>query len=322
MTIGQWLRRAGQSDEAIENFWSVVLVSALSETVERASLQAARKVFVDGFLVSSRGYHLQVPRVALGEVYGDRLQRWLQDHGVLLRLSTPVRCVFGTQAAVQGVRLADGQSLDFDFVVAALPWRQIGELFDTQIAAALPWLEAVRSLPSVPITGVHLWYDRPIMNLPHAVLIGRLSQWVFSRGSSAAADCDAPRFYYQVVISASRQLAASDRQDVIGRVTDELGAIWPEARAARLLHARMVTESEAVFSPTPEVELLRPSQQTQVQGLFLAGDWTATGWPATMEGAVRSGYLAAEGILQALGRPRSLVAPDLDRSRLARLSVR
>jgi len=203
-----------------------------------------------------------------------------------------------------------------------LPWRHVGELFDTEIAAALPWLEAVRTMPSVPITGVHLWYDRPIMNLPHAVLIGRLSQWVFSRGSSAAADSAAPRFYYQVVISASRQLAASGRQDVVGRVTDELGAVWPEARAARLLHARMVTEPEAVFSPSPEVELLRPLQQTPVRGLFLAGDWTATGWPATMEGAVRSGYLAAERILQALARPRPLVVPDLPRGRLARLSVR
>jgi squalene-associated FAD-dependent desaturase len=322
VTIGAWLRREGQSAEAIEHFWGVVLVSALGESVERASLPAARKVFVDGFLVSRRAYPLQVPRVPLGEVYGQRLQDWLQARGVVLHLSTPVHRVLGSRDAVRGILPADGRRLDFDFVVAAVPWRPLGELFDAEMAPALPWLESMRTLASSPITGVHLWYDRPIMSLPHAVLVGRLGQWVFNRGSSVAGDPPRTRFYYQVVISASRNVAAGDRQEVIRRVTDELGAIWPEARRAELLHARLVTEPEAVFSPSPEFEPLRPAQQTPVRGLLVAGDWTATLWPATMEGAVRSGYLAAERIFEASGSPRPILVPDLHRGFLARLLVR
>jgi uncharacterized protein with NAD-binding domain and iron-sulfur cluster len=195
------------------------------------------------------------------------------------------------------------------------------------LQARLPQVAAASTIEPAPITGVHLWFDRPITSLRHAVLVGRLSQWLFNRGWSndvarQEAAAGEPGHYYQVVISASRSLAGRTSESVAQEVCQELAAIWPAAREARLLHSRVVTEPHAVFSTRPDFELLRPAQRTSVPGLLLAGDWTVTGWPATMEGAVRSGRLAAEGVLAQLGRPRPLLSRDLPRAWLSRLLIR
>jgi uncharacterized protein with NAD-binding domain and iron-sulfur cluster len=194
-------------------------------------------------------------------------------------------------------------------------WRRLATLFDEQLQARLPILTRLDEIESAPITGVHLWFDRAITELPHAVLVGRLSQWIFRR---SAVDGNEGH-YYQVVISASRHLAGRDREAIVAEVCDDLRAIWPAAREARLLHARVVTDQEAVFSVQPGMEACRPQQRTSIPNLFLAGDWTATGWPATMEGAVRSGYLAAEAMLESLGTPEQITRPGLPRAPLARV---
>ena len=125
--------------------------------------------------------------------------------------------------------------------------------------------------------------------------------------------------YYQVVISASRSLVGQDRDTVAKQIRGELDEIFPAARGARLLHVQVVTEKEAVFSVVPGVDSLRPGQRTPIANLMLAGDWTATGWPATMESAVRSGLLAAESVLEAEGQSASLLVPDFQSGWLARL---
>jgi uncharacterized protein with NAD-binding domain and iron-sulfur cluster len=154
-------------------------------------------------------------------------------------------------------------------------------------------------------------------------LPGRTSQWLFNRGvHSAGAIAATFGHNYQIVISASGNLAELSRDTVVDEVLRDLKSIWPTARDAKLLQARMVTEQHAVFSLLPGVEQLRPSQRTAVSNLFLAGDWTATGWPATMEGAVRSGYLAAEGVLSRFGQPSGMLVPDLPQPRLSQWLLR
>ncbi len=317
-TVLQWLESNGQSHAAIAGFWSVVLVSALGESLDRASLFAARKVIVDGFLSSASAYQIDVPQVPLGELYGGRLAEGLGQRGVELRLGAAVRNIsFDGRPIVQ---LANGETMRPDFVIVAVPWSKVPEIVDASVSSSRSWLPAMSEVPSAPITGVHLWFDRPIMNLPHAVLVGRLSQWIFNRGRRESAE--GAGHYYQVVISASYALADRQRDQIAAQVQQELAAIWPEASTARLLHARVVTEHGAVFSPRPGVESLRPSQTTSCERIYLAGDWTDTGWPATMESAVRSGYLAAEGIARALGSPKKIVVDDLPRGLLARLLIR
>jgi protoporphyrinogen oxidase len=287
-TIGEWLRRHGQSDRAIERFWSVVLVSALGETVDHASLSAARKVFRDGFLASRRASELVLPRRPLGAIFHDRLGKWLAEEGVEVHLGTPVRRVEGRQGRAGAVALADGTRREFDSVIVAVPWRNVKSLFTEDLLAAMPALANVERIEPAAITAVHLWFDRPIAPLAHAVLIGRLSQWVFVDTG--------PANHCQVVISGSHRLPERTHDALLAEVRGELESVWPAAHEARFLHGRVIIWPAAVFSVTPGVDRFRPPQQTPIENLALAGDWTATGWPATMEGAVRSGFRAVEAL--------------------------
>jgi squalene-associated FAD-dependent desaturase len=316
-TIGDWLREHRQSARAIELFWTPVIVSALSETVDRASVSAARKVFVDGFLATRTGYELRIPQVPLGEFYGARLEKWLDQNGITMRFGCPVKQVIGGASGIREIALGDGRHARCDAVILAVPWRRLGELLDEPLHAALPELRSIDKIESAPITAVHLWFDRPITDLAHAVLPGRTSQWLFNRGRQECFESSA--HHYQVVISASRNLADQSREQTTAQVVNELRSIWPIVKDAKLLQSKAITEQHAVFSPLPGADRFRPPQKTSIPNLFLSGDWTATGWPATMEGAVRSGYLAADAVLSNFGKGTKLLVPDRQRSWLARL---
>jgi uncharacterized protein with NAD-binding domain and iron-sulfur cluster len=133
---------------------------------------------------------------------------------------------------------------------------------------------------------VHFWYDREVLPFPHAVLVDCLGQWVFRRENG----------YLQVVVSAAAALKTLGREETERRIIEELRGLFPRLQNAKLLRSKVVIEQNATFRAVPGVDAFRPSQKTPVPGLFLAGDWTDTGWPATMEGAVRSGHLAAKAI--------------------------
>jgi squalene-associated FAD-dependent desaturase len=321
-----WLLRNGQTVRTINLYWATVLVSALNERLEQMDFGHARKVFLDGFLRNRAGYRMEIPLVPLGELYGTRLEAWLRAHRVEVRLTTGVRTL---SEAGDAVLLRSGERIAADFVILAVPFDRVRALLPDALAARLPTLGQLDAIEASPITGVHLWFDRPVCPLEHAVTVGRLIQWVFNhtaiqgrsaQGIVANGEGQGPNQgqYLQLVISAAYDLLALDKAAILEAVLAELAEIWPAARSARLLRSWVVTEHGATFAVRPGIDALRPAQRTGVPGLFLAGDWTATGWPATMEGAVRSGYRAAEGILQDLGRPETLVRPGLATAPLAR----
>lgn len=315
-----WLRQNGQTDTTIDRFWGVVLVSALSETLDRISIAHARKVLADAFLANSKGWELWIPKVPLDDLYGDHLLRWLQRQGGAVSLKTPVRRVVIDGDRATCLELRNGRRLEADQFVLAVPHRAVNGLLPESLLAS-PQLCGIRRLQSAPIAAVHLWFDRPITSLPHAVLVGRQSQWFFN-GSAIGRFCPevaGPLFYCQVVISAARTVYEQKHKATITLVLNELAQVWPRLRQAQLVHSRVIIERDAVFSPTPEADRCRPVQQTPIANLQLAGDWTQTGWPSTMEGAVRSGYLAAENVLQHMGRPAKLLRPDLPIGFLSKL---
>jgi squalene-associated FAD-dependent desaturase len=328
-----WLRRHRQSARAIERFWSTVLVSALNERLDRMDFGHARKVFVDGFLSQRHGFEMELPLVPLGELYGLRLESWLKDHAVDVRLTTGVRHVdLDEDGGLRGVVLRSGEPIPADFVIVAVSFDRVAGLFPDAVAGRIAGVRAAGTLQSSPITGVHLWFDRPICPFDHVVTPGRLVQWVFNHtaiqgrsapgvlGSSTevATGAEDTAQYLQIVISASYDLISMDKAEIRDAVLADLAEIWPVTSQARLLRWWVVTEHGATFAVRPGVDASRPPQRTPIDGLFLAGDWTDTGWPATMEGAVRSGYLAAEGVLRDLDRPARLIRPDLEAGRLAR----
>jgi hypothetical protein len=260
---------------------------------------------------------VHVPRVPLGEIHDVRVGAWLDAHRVAVHRATRVKLLEAGSQRASAIVLADGSPRPFDFFVVAVPWRRVRDLFPADTLQVMPELEHVGAIPSAPIAALHLWFERPIMSLPHAVLMGRTGQWVFNHGELVGG-MPPNAHYYQVVISAAHDVKLRPREELLAQVRRELEATWPAARDARLLHGRLVVEPAAVFALQPGVEPLRPPQATSLDNVMLAGDWTDTGWPATMESAVRSGYLAVEAILRAMGRSQAILVPDLPQSRLAR----
>jgi zeta-carotene desaturase len=292
ITMLDWLREKRQSPRAIERFWNQVLVSAINEQLDRMAAQHGFQVFWLGFLSRSNSYEMGVPSVPLGELYGS--EAWRKIGNVRLHLRAPVESVAGDAGALRSVRV-DGAEQSADYYISALPFERV--------PALIPGLDLdVSAFSHSPITGIHLWFDRTITQLAHATLLDRTIQWMFNKSKGR---------YLQVVVSASRGLLDMSRNDIIDLAVRELGEFFPKVREAKLEKAHVVKEVRATFSAAPGLEAIRPGNATRLSNLFLAGDWTRSGWPATMEGAVRSGYLAAEAVTRAAGMPRSFVLPDL-----------
>jgi squalene-associated FAD-dependent desaturase len=302
----QWLYRHGQTRRTVDHFWGVVLTSALNETPERIGMRYARKVFVDGFLKHRRGFEVELPNVPLGRLYGSELEEWLKRHEVTVTLNQAAKTFSLSDGRVQALELRQGGILEADWYISAVPFDRLLALLSPETVSAHAYFRDLQRLETSPITSVHLWFDRPVLDLPHAVLVDCVGQWVFNRGETAPGE-----HYLQVVVSAARQFRGLGHEEVQRRVVAELTQLFPAAAAATVQRARVVTEHAATFSAVPGVDRWRPGQVSPLDNLLVAGDWTATGWPATMEGAVRSGYLAAEALLKRVGTEASLVQKDL-----------
>jgi squalene-associated FAD-dependent desaturase len=328
--FGTWLRSQGESETTIERFWSVVIMGALSETIDFVSLMAAKKVFLDGFCSSRNDYELITPLFPLGEILDRHVSKWLEQQGVRIHRGTKIKNIFSGKHGLAMVPFG-GPGRLYLAAIVAVTWYDLDGICDLDgmlyTIKTRPWQKITKTLQPAAITAVHLWFDRPITTLPYATFAGRLSQWVFNETAlmstiaqgnggydsqiqenmptasvGMAPDQKNKSYYYQVVISAAHRMAKKDKMNVLQTVLNDLGEVFPHAKQAELLHWRIVTIPRAVFSMLPGVDQLRLPQKTAIPNLFLAGDWTATGWPGTMEGAVWSGYLAAEELLKYLGR--------------------
>ena len=308
-TALEWLQSAGQPERVIRLFWQPVLESALGESIDLVSTAAARKVAVDAFLAHRDAADMFVPTEPLGSLFGDRLVAWLEGRGVTVEAGRSVTAIERDAAGRAAAVIHAAGRTPCDAVIIALPWRQAARVVPDLVPAA------DETFVGSPITAVHLWFDRDCIDLPHAVLVNRVSQWVFRPDAAEGRQSG----YCQVVISASRGLLGGDREALVATVVAELRETFPAARDAVLVDARVVTDPTAVLSVRPGVDAFRPAAGTAVPNLFLAGDWTATGWPSTMEGAVRSGRLAAGATGRHLGRTIAPLTADLAKNPVVRL---
>ena len=313
----EWLVRNGQTKGAIENFWRVVLTSALNEDLERLSSLHAFKVFRDGFLAHRDAYKMGVPTVPLTRLYASEVF----EARCKLRLDTMASAISCSGDSLQYVELRNGEQLRADFFISTAPPDALRNLLPAEAMDLLPGTPSIDATEWSPITGIHLWFDRHIMDDEHAAIVGNTIQWVFNRsaigGKKQEGTGDGQ--YLQIVVSASRSFLNMKREEILDLALRELGELFPKAREAKLMKAVVVKEAKSTLSPRPGIDLLRPGTSSRIKNLFFAGDWIATGWPFTMEGAVRSGYLAAESVAKAAGRPQSFLKPDLPVSLLARL---
>lgn len=320
-SFADWLHRHKQTPGAINRFWKPVLVSALNEDLERISVHYAAKVMQDLFLKSAEAGKMGVPTVPLSDLYSHAIQ-YIQARGGRVLLRSGVESVFpeGQGAIVQ----AAANTERFDFVVLAVPFQVLGRLLPNQNGAgdlSEQLREQLSRFESSPITGIHLWFDRRITELPHAALLDRTIQWMFhkSKLQPQRGEGNLSGSYIELVVSSSKSLLEMARQEIINLATRELAEFFPAAAEARLLKATVIKDMNAGYSALPGSESYRPGQRSPWPRILLAGDWTATGWPATMEGAVRSGYKAAELIAADCGSEQEFLLPDLNPSGLMRL---
>ena len=319
-TMLAWLQKHRQTERAIRRFWEVILVSALDEELDRIDARYGIDVFWKAFLSARGGYRLGIPRVPLGELY-DGCKEAIARRGGEVLLRAGVRGFQVTGNQVIGVEREDGSVETADYYVAAVPHDILPEVLPAEVVEREPVFLNLRNLRTSPITGVHLWFDSIVMNEPFLTLLDSTTQWVFNKTQlygGAAPDGQ----YIQLVISASYNLVPRSRQEIIELCLNELREVLPGIREAKLVKGTVVKETSATFSPAPGSDRWRPLQKSPLKELFLAGDWTFTGWPSTMEGAVRSGYLAAEAILSDLGAPQKFLQLDLPAEGLARLWAR
>ena len=316
----EWLRRRGQTAGAIERFWRVVLVSALDEELDRTDARYGVDVFWKAFLMNSTGYRMGVPVVPLADLY-QGCKAAIEARGGEVQLRAPVRSLMVDDAEIRAVRFDEGREESADAYVFAVPHDTLLELMPESIRRVEASLGNLSKIKTAPITGVHFWFDRVVMDEPFVTLLDTHTQWIFNKSQLyGPANTDAHQEQYlQMVISASYDLMKKSRQEIIDLCLREVRQALPRAQEAQLMKATVIKEVAATFSPQPGVDRWRPKQKTKVPGLFFAGDWTATGWPATMEGAVRSGYLAAEAVLLAAGTPQQFLQPDLPPSGLVSL---
>ena len=296
ISFGDWLAQHGQPPSLIEKLYDPILIGSLNEDPRRASAAYAIQVFQDAMLAHASGYVIGLPTCPLGELYGKLPCRDV-------RLGTRVNALRFAGSRATGVELFGGEVIDADVVVLAANYPTARKWVSDDLAARDRRFDHLDRLESVPILGAHLWFDRPVLTDSHAAFLKGPLQWLFRKDAEGKA--------VHGVISAAREWVDVPRDEALRRFEEQIRAVFPSARDAKLLRGVTVIEKRATFAPTAGVDRLRPTQAPPpggIENLFLAGDYTQSGWPATMEGAVRSGYLAADAVVSALGsrvrRPR------------------
>jgi squalene-associated FAD-dependent desaturase len=285
VAFADWLRMRGQSDAAIAGFWDLIVLPTCNDRSDRVSAALAAFVFREGLFRTRTGSAIGWSRVGLTELVDPAARTFVEKRGG--RAMTGV----GVSRVHEGrVLLTSGEDLAADRVILALPPGRAREVAPDAVPGD-------PGLGSSPIVNVHLWYDRPVMSEPFVAVIDSPAQWIFNRtlmGHKPAAG-----HHLAVSISGAHDEIGRSRDDLATAMQGEVEALFPKARAAELTRVAVVKEPDATFAQGPGQGPRRPGPVTPMRGVYLAGTWTATGWPATMESAVRSGITAAREAIPA-----------------------
>ena len=279
-SLGDWLDEHGQDDRTRRYLWELFVTAALNCRVEEASLGLSAMVIQNALLGRADAADIGVPRLPLGDLHGRAAEKKLRR----VHLKTKVASV------VSGTRLiVDGFPVDADAVIVAVPHPAAAALVPP---AACPDRARWAGLSASPIVDVHVVYDRPVLDVPFAAVVDSPVQWVFDRSATAGLPASGGQ-YVSSVVSAAGQWIDAPVARIRETFVPALAEVLPAARRARVAEFFVTRERHATFRQAPGSAALRPRAATALPGLFLAGAWTATGWPDTMEGAVRSGLTAA-----------------------------
>ena len=323
-SAAHWFRRTRQTPRAIRHLWEPLLLATLNDSAENCSMKYAAKVFYELFLANSTGGRLGIPTVPLSDFYAAGADL-IRTHNGRIELRSSVEQLI-QQPDHRWLLRTGEQDLIADDIILALPFEQTQKLIasmqlqDPAAAehARTALLAKMARFTHSPYISILLWFDRQITNLDHAWLLDSTIQWFFHKSRIRNYSPDRGS-YVELVIAGSKAELALTREQILTPALAELARFFPEVRNARLIKSGILKEARATFSVTPGLDASRPTQRTAWPGLYLAGDWTATGWPSTMEGAARSGRLAAGELLN---NPTQFLTPDLPPTGLSRLLAR
>ncbi len=300
--VEAWLRRWRQTPNIIRALWEPLCIAALNEPVATGSARLFATVIRRSFLAGAADSTILLSRVGLSELFAPEVRKLLEMCRGTLRLQTPVTGLRFEGTALREIKLGDGSVLQPEAVVSALPWHVLRGLLPEESKLA----QACGQIQDAPIVSLHLWLDRPILNEPFVGLLDSPVHWVFSRAHiHGAGAADQEGHVITAVVSGARDLVDKTGAELEELTLRELGRFLPEARGARVLHRMVYKARSATFAATPETEPLRPEATTEWSNFWLAGDWTNTGLPATIEGAIASGLRAARAVDEAIieGQP-------------------
>jgi len=271
----------------------------LNEEIEVSSAKYAFKLFRIGFLKDRTGYQMGVPSIQLSELYSKPTIAFMDKYQgeVILRKSiTQIKIEYNE---VTGIELTDGTLLSADYFISAVPFDILLNILPKSLIENNPTFSNFKQLDVSPITGIHFWFDKPITDLDHASIPYRTIQWMFNKTKNYGISnpSDNGTQYLGFVVSASKHIMDKTRDEIIQLALEEVHEVFPKSREAKLIKSIVIKEPKATFSVSPGCDQYRPQQRTSISNLWLAGDWTKTEWPATMESAVISGYLCAQDIL-------------------------
>lgn len=294
-TFGEFLRECRQSDSIIRRFWNAIIVSACNLDVDRVGAGFALQVFQEGFLANKWSYTMGLATVPLRELYEPVVQLIVKGGGEIL-LGESARGIAFEGTKVTGVVLADGL-VEAAEVISALPFDRLDKIISDTMRKADTRLQTLDRFKHSPILGVHLFFDQPVMDLPHLTVVDHDIQWLFNKGI-----LEDGSQHLHIVISGADEWMDRSEEDITERIVSDIHQALPSSVGLEPVRVRIIKEKRATFAPLPGVDQFRPAAAPGTVGLggggirnlFLAGDWCDVGWPATMEGAVRSGYAAAE----------------------------
>ena len=296
-TFAEFLAEQEQPESIIRDFWNTVIASACNLDVHRVSAAMALMVIQEGFLANRWSYTMGMLTVPLLDLYVPAA-RMIEEGGGEIHLGTSARAIGYDGKRITGV-VTEAGLIEAAAVISTVPFDRLDALVSDIMRAADLRLTCLDKLEISPILGAYLLFEEPVMELPHLVLVDRGVHWLFNKGL----DEDGRQLVHAVISVADEWMPLAE-DEIVRRVLEDLYHALPGARGIAPIAARAIKEKRATFAPTPESDQYRPGVAPGYVGmggggipnLYLAGDWCDTGWPATMESAVRSGYAAAAAL--------------------------
>ena len=296
VSFDEWLRGQGQGKREIATLWEPISVATLNAHAGDASARAARVVFKRGFF-KHHGADIGLFTRPLSHVFSSATS-YLEGSGGTVLLEAPVSRIIVERGRASGVRLRTGEIIDAHAIISAVSSPDLVSILPPDVVRD-KYFSCLKGLNYAPIVNVHLWFDRSIMDEPFIIAVDSRIQAVFDVSATRR---DMKRHHIVISQSAATDWIDAQPGEIVDTSLSELKKILPQARKAELIDSLVIKSRSATFIPSPGTDELRPEPTAPISGLFLAGDYTATGWPATIEGAVRSGINAVEALLSTATR--------------------